>query len=259
MTRREVIHTEGLASAHLAFTDVSTGDLRVDPSSSPSVAGRAGSTELDSRRHRVAPHPWTWLRLVHGGRVVEVDAPGEWAGSEADAAVTTTIGAVLAVHTADCAGVVLVGDGTDPVTGDPTRVVGVAHAGWRGLLEGVLESTVAHMRRLGATEFRWDVGPCISPAAYEFGPVELDALADRLGNEVRATTLEGAAALDLRAGVRASLAQAGVDTGPGTGPEVVPCTALDDGFYSWRARHDNGRQAAVVWLAPDDHDYPWHA
>ena len=44
----------------------------------------------------------------------------------------------------------------------------------------------------------------------------------------------------------------------GTGPAVVPCTALDDGFFSWRARQDEGRQAAVVWLAPDDHDYPWH-
>ena len=46
--------------------------------------------------------------------------------------------------------------------------------------------------------------------------------------------------------------------GPGSGPDVVPCTALDEGFFSWRARQDAGRQAAVVWLAPDDHDYPWH-
>lgn len=253
MPRREAVHTPGLPSAHLAFTDASVGDLRISEPGAPDAAS------LAQLRQRVAPHPWTWMRQVHGDRVVEVDAPGEWAGSEADAAVTTTIGAVLAVHTADCAGVILVGDGTDPVTGDPVRVVGAAHAGWRGLLDGVLESTVAHMRRLGATDFQWDVGPCISPAAYEFGAVELDALADRLGDGVRGTTLDGAAALDVRAGVRASLALAGVDSGPGRGPEVIPCTALDDGFYSWRARHDNGRQAAVVWLAPDDHDYPWHA
>lgn len=250
MARREVIHTEGLPSAHLAFTDVSTGDLRVDGS---------GSSELDRLRKRVAPHPWTWLRQVHGVRVVEVDEPGEWAGAEADAAVTSTIGAVLAVHTADCAGVILVGNGADPVTGEAVRVIGAAHAGWRGLLDGVLESTVTHMRGLGAHDFTWDLGPCISPAAYEFGPAELDRLAQRLGDEVRGTTLDGAASLDVRAAVRSALALAGVGAGPGTGPEAVPCTALDDGFYSWRARRDNGRQAAVVWLAPDDHDYPWHA
>lgn len=252
MTRREVLHSDGLPSVHMAFTDAAVGSLRV-----PEV-GFSSSAELEQRRRRVAPHPWTWLRQVHGDRVVEVDAPGEWTGAEADAAVTTTLGAVLAVHTADCAGVVLVGDGADPVTGEPVRVIGAAHAGWRGLAAGVVEGTVEHMRRMGADRFDWDLGPCISPAAYAFGADELDELCERLGPELAATTLDGEPALDLRAGVRAALARAGVDSGVGTGPAVVPCTALDDGFFSWRARQDEGRQAAVVWLAPDDHDYPWH-
>lgn len=252
MTRREALHADGLPSAHWAFTDASAGSLRV-----PEV-GFGPSAELDDRRHRIAPHPWTWLRQVHGDRVVEVDAPGEWVGAEADAAVTATLGAVLAVHTADCAGVLLVGDGSDPVTGDPVRVVGAAHAGWRGLATGVVERTVEHMRLMGADRFSWDLGPCISPAAYEFGEDQLDELCARLGDDLRSSTLDGEPALDLRAGVRAALARAGVDSGDGTGPAVVPCTALDEGFFSWRARRDRGRQAAVVWLAADDHDYPWH-
>ena len=246
MPRREAVHTTGLPSAHLAFTDASDGDL--------AVTGPAD--DLERRRSRVAPHDWTWLRQVHGARVVEVDAPGEWCGAEADAAVTDTPGAVLAVHTADCAGVLLVGSGADPVSGEPTAVVGAAHAGWRGLGEGVLQHTVAAMRRLGADRFTWDVGPCISPAAYEFGDDELAALTGRYGDSLRSTTLDGAPALDLRAGVRAALSEAGLD--PSTGPATVPCTALDPGFFSWRARADTARQAAVVWLAPDDHDYPWH-
>lgn len=253
MARREVLHTTGLLSAHLVLTDATDGDLRVPD------AGAGISTELVRRRERIAPHPWTWLRQVHGARVVEVDEPGEWCGAEADAAVTTTSGAVLAVHTADCAGVLIVGDGQDPVTGDPVRVVGAAHAGWRGLSEGVVESTVEHMRRLGASRFVWDLGPCISPAAYEFGEEGLDVLCDRLGPELRSTTLEGAPALDLRAGVRAALGRAGVDASAGAGPDAVACTALDDGFFSWRARRDTGRQVAAIWLAPDDHEYPWHA
>ncbi|MBS1836798.1 MAG: polyphenol oxidase family protein, partial [Actinobacteria bacterium] len=240
MGRREVIHADGLPDAHLVLTDAHDGDLSV-----PS-AGSAPTAELIERRARIAAHPWTWLRQVHGARVVEVDRPGEWAGAEADAAVTSTTGAVLAVHTADCAGVLLVGDGSDPVTAEPVRVVGAAHAGWRGLSNGVLEATVEHMRRMGATRFTWDVGPCISPAAYEFGPVELDELCDRLGPTVRGTTLDGAPAFDLRAAVRVALERAGLDVSTGAGPQVVACTALDDGFFSWRARQDLGRQAALV-------------
>ena len=246
MPRREVLHEAGLPSAHLAFTDAADGDLAVT----------ADPVALARRRRRVAPHEWTWLRQVHGTRVVEVDAPGEWSGAEADAAVTATPGAVLAVHTADCAGVVLIGTGADPVTDEPVLVVGAAHAGWRGLLDGVVQRTVEVMRRRGADELRWDLGPCISPAAYEFGAGDLDAVAERYGDDVRSTTLDGAPALDVRAGVRAAVAEAGLD--PAGGPDAVPCTALDAGFYSWRARGDVGRQAAVVWLAPDDHEYPWH-
>lgn len=248
MGRREIIRADGLAAANLALTDAGDGDLRVeDPGGDPTPG-------LDRRRERIAPHPWTWLRQVHGARVVEVDRPGEWAGAEADAAVTTTPGAVLAVHTADCAGVLLVGDGIDPVTGEQIRVVGAAHAGWRGLSEGVLESTVDHMRRMGATRFTWDLGPCISPAAYEFGEAELGELCDLLGPTLRSTTLEGAPALDLRAGVRAALGRAGLDVSSGSGPATVACTALDEGFFSWRARQDTGRQAAVIWLSPGEHD-----
>lgn len=252
MPRREAVHTQGLPSAHLAFTDATVGDLRV------SEPGTADPSSLGELRQRVAPHPWTWLRQVHGNRVVEVDVAGEFVGTEADAAVTTELGVVLAVHTADCAPVLLIGDGADPVTGDPVRVIGAAHAGWKGLRDGVIDSTVALMRRLGAVEFVWDLGPCISPAAYEFDDVELGALCDALGAEFRSTTLDGAPALDLRAGVRAALARSGVEVGEGNGPHAVPCTALDSGFYSWRARQDTARQAAVIWLAPDDHDYPWH-
>jgi polyphenol oxidase len=244
--RREVIHTAGLPSAHLAFTDAADGDLAVD----------GPGDDVARRRRRVAPHEWTWLTQVHGARVVEVDAPGEFQGARADAAVTTATGAVLAVHTADCAGVLLTGTGSDPVTGEAVAVVGAAHAGWRGLAEGVLQHTVDLMRRLGAERLAWDLGPCISPAAYEFGQGDLAALVDRYDDSLASTTLDGAPALDLRAGVRAALREAGVD--PLAGPDTVPCTALDPGFYSWRARSDRGRQAAVVWLAPDDHDYPWH-
>ncbi|MFZ4519147.1 MAG: laccase domain-containing protein [Microthrixaceae bacterium] len=224
----------GGSVAQLSFTGAADGDLRVD----------GPTAGLEARRRAVAPGPWTWLRQVHGARVVTVTRPGEWAGEEADAAVTDVPGAVLAAHTADCAGVLLCSSGD----GD-AAVVGAAHAGWRGLAGGVLQSAVRAMEDLGARRVSWWLGPCISAPAYEFGEDDLDALSDRYGPELRARTGDGGPALDLRAGVAAALAEVGAVPGDADGPP--PCTALDPGWYSWRARADRGRQAAVIRILPD--------
>ena len=91
---------------------------------------------------------------MHGARVVVVEGPGGAAGEAADAAVATSAGAALAVLTADCAPVALA---------SPEGVLGVAHAGWRGLRAGVVEATVTTMRRLGATRIEAVLGPCVHP------------------------------------------------------------------------------------------------
>lgn len=202
--------------------------------------------ELEPRRAAIAPIPWTWLNQVHGARVVVVGSPGEHAGAEADAAVTDVVGATLAVHTADCAGVLLRSEGPGP------QVVGAAHAGWRGLEAGVLDATVSAMRELGAAAIRWQLGPCISAAHYEFSPSDLDRLVDRFGDRVRSRTLDDSAAFDLRVAVSSALSACGAEPlepagapGDTVGP---PCTAADGRYYSWRARGDRGRQAAVTWM-----------
>jgi YfiH family protein len=182
----------------------------------------------------VATGPWTWLRQVHGARVVVVTEPGAHAGEEADAAVTATSGCVVAVQVADCAPIALVSD----------DVVGVAHAGWRGLAAGVVPATVEAMRALGAGDIRAVVGPCIHPECYEFGAEDLDGVAAVLGDVVRATTATGAPALDLVAGVRAALNGAGVSE-----VEVVDtCTACSAEHWSFRARGEPERQAVVAWM-----------
>jgi YfiH family protein len=178
------------------------------------------------------------LRQVHGATVVTVARPGEHAGAEADAAVTACPGAVLLVRTADCAPVALAAD----------SVVGIAHAGWRGLVAGVVERTVDAMRAAGAGAITARVGPCISPSAYEFGAEELDAVAARYGEGVRASTATGGSALDLVAGVRAALEGCGVTLADHERP---PCTATAAGtYFSHRARREPGRQASFVWLEP---------
>jgi copper oxidase (laccase) domain-containing protein len=165
---------------------------------------------------------------------VVVTAPGEHAGAKADAAVTATAGCVLAAQAADCAPVALVADG----------VMGVAHAGWRGLAAGVLPATVAAMQLLGAGRITATLGPCIRVGCYEFGADELDVVAASLGEHVRGTTAAGTPALDVPAAVRVSLQEAGV-------ADVVDlgvCTACSTDHWSHRARADRQRQAVVAWM-----------
>ena len=205
----------------VVFTDRSHGDLAV------------GSVGVDGRRRAIVDAPWTWLRQVHGADVAVVTHPGEHAGLEADAAVTAVAGAVLAVQVADCAPVALVSD----------AAVGVVHAGWRGLVAGVVPAAVAAMRALGAGPITATVGPCIRVECYEFGAADLDRVAAVLGDAVRGHTSWRTPALDVPAAVRASLAAVGVE-------EVVdlgPCTACSLHHWSHRSRRDHERQAVVAW------------
>ena len=101
---------------------------------------------------------------VHSPDVVTVDAPINGDRPKADAMVTNTPGLVLSILTADCQPVLF----ADP----RARVVGAAHAGWRGALDGVLEKTIEAMEALGAkrSNITAVIGPSISQKAYEVGP-----------------------------------------------------------------------------------------
>src|SRR5690606_20258690 len=110
-----------------------------------------------------------WLRQVHGADVVDADSEGSQL-PQADAAVTTQKNRVLAVLTADCLPVVM--------SDEAATVLGVAHAGWRGLAAGVLEQTLIAMRRKqpAHTRLRAWVGPAISQAHFEVGHDVLQAM-----------------------------------------------------------------------------------
>jgi YfiH family protein len=191
---------------------------------------------VHQRRQAVVARPWTWLRQVHGARVVVVERPGDQAGAEADAAVTVVPGAALCVTVADCAPVALLGDG----------VLGVVHAGWRGLLAGVVDAAVEALAALGPGPVRAVIGPCIEASCYEFGTHELEALVADLGEEVRGCTADGRPALDLGGGVRAALARAGVDECQ----RLDVCTACSQEHWSYRHERAGARQALVACLVP---------
>ena len=183
------------------------------------------------------PSGWCWLRQVHGTRVVDADArAGAAEPPRADAAVTAAVGLPLVVLTADCAPVALACD----------DAVAVAHAGWPGLLAGVLEAAVTRLRGIGHGPVRAALGPCVHPARYEFGRDELDRLVSGLGPQVESRTEIGTPALDVPAAVRAALASVHVDVVE----DVDVCTSASPDHFSYRRDGRTGRQGLIVVLEP---------
>jgi len=179
-----------------------------------------------------------WLSQVHGTKVV--DAADAVSGTEADGIVATQPGQVCAIMTADCLPVLF--------CDAAGKVVGAAHAGWRGLAGGVLENTVAKMRAAGAEEIIAWLGPAIGPTRFEVGGEVLAAFAD---HDPRAATAflaiperAGKYLADIYALARLRLQSAGVQRIDGGGL----CTVTDPGFYSYRRDGVTGRMASLIWI-----------
>jgi YfiH family protein len=120
---------------------------------------------------KVAPQNLITVHQVHSSKAVAVDGPLT-ERPKADAMVSATPGVALAILTADCQPVLF----ADAENG----VVGAAHAGWRGALDGVLEAAIEAMEGLGAEReaIRAVIGPSISQRAYEVGPEFLEEFMD---------------------------------------------------------------------------------
>jgi YfiH family protein len=190
------------------------------------------------------PH---WLRQVHGCGVERVETPLAMPRAaadepEADSAVTAVPGAVLAVLTADCLPVLLCArDGHE---------VAAAHAGWRGLADGVLEATVDAMSTPAGELLAW-LGPAAGPAHYEVGADVFDAFVSRDWGAASAftSTRPGHWRVDLYALARRRLIAAGVAAAAISGG--TRCTIGEpDAFFSHRRDRRSGRIASLVWIDP---------
>ncbi len=206
------------------MTDRADGDFQI----------RNPAPDVDARRRAIVDAPWTWIHQVHGTDVLEVSQPGEHAGATADGLITTEPGCPIAVTTADCAPVVLVAQ----------RGVAVLHAGWRGLVDGIVESAGARLVELAGTPIEALVGPCIHPNHYEFGSDELAAVAERFGDDVRGLTAWGTTALDMPTAVARACQAAGWRV-----TDIGACTS-GDAYFSHRTRGDEARLTTVAWIEP---------
>src|SRR5215218_5332589 len=189
------------------------------------------------------------VHQVHSPDAVIVEGPWRGERPKADAMVTATPGLALGITTADC-GPVLFADAE-------ARVIGAAHAGWRGAVTGVLESTIAAMERLGARRATIVavLGPTISQKAYEVGPDFIKRFAEEAPGHERffmETERPDHAMFDLPGFIGARLEVAGI----GAFTNLGLCTYSDEErFFSYRRtthrkEPDYGRLISAITLTP---------
>ncbi|MBV9552414.1 MAG: peptidoglycan editing factor PgeF [Alphaproteobacteria bacterium] len=218
--------------------------------SSDDPANVARNRAIAMRRLGLAEDNLVTCHQVHSADVVAVTEP--WpreASPRADGMATARAGIALGVLAADCAPVLF----ADP----HARVIGAAHGGWRGALGGVMEATVAAMRRLGADPHRIHaaIGPCIAQASYEVGPefpgrfAPLDA---ESGAFFVPAARSGHFRFDLSGYIAHRLARLGL-----AAIQSATCdTAAEPArFFSYRraclaGERDYGRALAAIALAP---------
>ena len=195
-------------------------------------------------RARLPADP-AWIAQVHG--IAVVDAATVGAGQPirtGDASVASAPGLVCAMMTADCLPVLF--------ADRAGTVVGAAHAGWRGLADGVLGATVAAMRARGAADITAWLGPAIGKTKFEVGADVMERfMAGAVEPGAVATAFAaypgrpGKYLADMNALARLMLAQDGVDQVAGG----EYCTASDASrFYSYRRDGVTGRLARMIWI-----------
>ncbi len=258
MNAAEFLRAEALALpglAHAFFTrrgGVSTAfTLRSTAASARATSLRRCATIARAwrRRSAIAPDRLAIPYQVHSPDVATISSAfAPEARPRCDGLVTATPGLGLGVTGADC-GMILFAD-------PEARVIGAAHAGWKGALAGVIEATVEAMARLGAKPERVSaaLGPCIAQSSYEVGPEFVAAFAAADADSARffARSVNPERSMfDLHAYIAARAARAGVGRFQDLGLDTY---ADERRFFSFRrATHrkepDYGRLVAAIALA----------
>lgn len=227
------------ASVH-ALQTTRLGGCSLPPYDSLNLGIHVGDDAMRVERNRnllndVLPSEPVWLEQVHGTEVVLAEAAG--CRTVADACISRRKNAVCVVMTADCLPVLLCDrDGT---------VVGAAHAGWRGLANGVLEATVKAMEAAPDCLLAW-LGPAIGPMAFEVGAEVREVFMRHDPAAASAFTPKAEKYLaDIYQLARQRLQALGITQISGG----ESCTYTErERFFSYRRDGATGRMATMVWL-----------
>lgn len=234
-------YDEELSAARVAFTDrfggasqPPYGELNLGSASGPDVEGVTANFRLVAAEFGVPADNVVRVSQVHG-RDVHVVGPDDELPirpmPRADGLVTTRSDVVLAVRAADCLPVLLSGGG----------VIGAAHSGRKGMYVGIVAATVDAMRDLGASRITAVLGPYACGNCYEVPEEMRTEVAERVPASYSETTW-GTPAIDVAAGVRAQLAELGVEV-----IDATACTIESPNLYSYRREGpESGRMAGLI-------------
>ena len=225
----------------MAAQSTRIGGFSAAPYTSFNLGSHVGDNSMVVTRNRMLLEPLMpsepiWLQQVHGVTVADAGQAG--CLPEADACISAHRGAVCVVMTADCLPVLL--------CDEKGSVVGAAHAGWRGLCDGVIEATVNAMQVPPATVMAW-LGPAIGPSAFEVGDEVRDAFVARQPSAAAAFVAhaEGKWLADIYMLARLRLRSMGIERIYGGDL----CTYTDPArFYSYRRDGVTGRMGTFIWL-----------
>ena len=237
-----------------AFTTLRTGGVSLAPyddgvtgKNGFNLASHVGDHPEHVQKNRarlrtLLPSEPAWLTQTHSTLVL--DAASVKNAPEGDATYAIQPGIVCVSMTADCLPVLFCA-----VQDGQATMVAAAHAGWRGLADGILETTVKAMREKGAQDILAWMGPAIGPQRFEVGEDVIDAFTARVPETRAGFTAAhahpGKYLGDMYQLARIMLNNVGVDRIAGGGL----CTVLDpQRFYSFRRDEITGRMASLIWL-----------
>jgi YfiH family protein len=226
-----------------ALVTTRQGGFSQPPWNSLNLGTHVGDDDVDVANNRnylrqYLPVEPVWLNQVHSTRCIDAAHVPSGKVVDADASISRQPGVVCAVLTADCLPVLL--------CDEEARVVGVAHAGWRGLAAGVIESTVVAMAEPAAKLSAW-LGPAIGPQKFEVGHDVFAAFVTHDADAADAFHSQGQGKwlCDIYKLARQRLAALGVRRIA----SADFCTVRDtEQFFSYRRDGVTGRFASCIWL-----------
>ena len=226
-------HTAWVAMSEVIDGDMAVGDLMIREKSiqeaSLSLVEHNAGLAVPLSQH------WSFLTQIHGSENIEVKENESVFGLEGDALFTIQERKVLTIQVADCVPVALISD---------CGAIAVIHAGWKGLLNGVIENVSKVLQDKFPGSQSAVIGPHIGPCCYEYGRKDLDSFIELFGVSVAGVTDFSTDSLNLMAIVRVILEKRGI--------ELVfrddSCTSCDSKFWSYRASGTQKRQSLLAWI-----------
>lgn len=194
----------------------------------------SGYPVVEANRQKFFSGKWIGLEQVHKTDLVWINRESTSKSFKADGLITKLSEVALSITTADCAPLALI---------EENGIFSMLHLGWRSLKNGLLENTVAQMRKKSDASIKAVLGPCVHPCCYEFGEDLLEDFFLKYGKDCKGKSKRGVSSLDIPAALNAALDNLGISLEKSDSS----CTSCDDRYWSYRREKIPKRQVMFAW------------